>query len=291
MNACVGDCCLGPHANHLTHVKSHCDLGGKAENGLKLVAKALTLDRRDMLQHRSKGTIDDTMGKSCEADMGIRLLVEAALLKLLVTRPLDDAGPLAEKLQGLGHEAIVMPLLAIKPKDAVLIPDLPFQALCTSSANGLLCTADLSAFFQLPFFAIGPQSAAAARQLGFTHVSDKGGNVEGLVQYICKHAKPENGPLLYLSGSETTGDLEGKLKSHGFNVSRVIVYDAVPETVADIGQQVVAAGATEAALQLTHYCLSANVAAQLPKGWVRRVSPAPDEFGMLSMLDRSGEAE
>jgi uroporphyrinogen-III synthase len=159
-------------------------------------------------------------------------------MKLLVTRPLDDAGPLAEKLQGLGHEAIVMPLLAIKPKDAVEIPALPFQGLCTSSANGLLCKADLSAFYQLPFFAIGPQSAAAARHIGFTHVSDKGGNVEGLVQYICKHAKPENGPLLYLSGAETTGDLEGKLKSHGFSVSRVIVYDAVPETVADMGEQI-----------------------------------------------------
>jgi uroporphyrinogen-III synthase len=229
-----------------------------------------------------------------------------------VTRPVDDAGPLAEKLQGLGHEAVIVPLLAIAPKDSVEIPALPFQALCTTSANGLLCKADLSAFYQLPFFAIGPQSAAAARHMGFTHVSDKGGNVEGLVQYICKHAKPDAGPLLYLSGAETTGDLEGKLKAHKFTVARVIAYDAVPQIVPDLAGQIAGAEgvllysprsaklwcaqvskaqAGEAAADLMHYCLSANVAANLPKSWRRKTSRTPDENGMLLLLDRNAEAE
>jgi uroporphyrinogen-III synthase len=233
-------------------------------------------------------------------------------LRLLVTRPVDDAGPLAEKLQGLGHEAVIVPLLAIKPKATVEIPENPYQALCTTSANGLSCRADLSAFHHLHFFAIGPQSAAAARHAGFTHVSDKGGNVEGLVQYICRHAKPDGGPLLYLSGAETTGDLEGKLKAHGFSVARVVVYDAVPEAVPDLAQQIAGADgvllysprsaklwsaqvtdvkAVDAASKLTHYCLSANVAANLPKHWARRISPMPDENGMLSILDQTGEAE
>jgi uroporphyrinogen-III synthase len=233
-------------------------------------------------------------------------------MRLLVTRPVDDAGPLAEKLQTLGHEAVIVPLLAIAPKDAVEIPALPYQALCTTSANGLLCKADLSTYFQLPFYAIGPQSAAAARQMGFTHVSDKGGNVEGLVQYICKHAKPEAGPLLYLSGAETTGDLEGKLKAHKFSVTRVVVYVAVPQAVADLAEQISGADgvllysprsaklwcaevkeakAETAASELVHYCLSANVAANLPKAWNRKISKRPDEFGMLLLLDPNAEAE
>jgi uroporphyrinogen-III synthase len=233
-------------------------------------------------------------------------------MRLLVTRPVDDAGPLAEKLQVLGHEAVIVPLLAIAPKDSVEIPALPFQGVCTTSANGLLCKADLSAFYQLPFFAIGPQSAAAARHLGFTHVSDKGGNVEGLVQYICKHAKPENGPLLYLSGAETTGDLEGKLKAHKFGVARVVVYDAVPQVVSDLVEQIAGADgvllysprsaklwcghvseakAGAVAADLLHYCLSANVAANLPKSWRRKTSRTPDENGMLLLLDPNAEAE
>jgi uroporphyrinogen-III synthase len=233
-------------------------------------------------------------------------------LRLLVTRPLDDAGPLAEKLQVLGHEAVIVPLLAIAPKDSVEIPALAFQALCTTSANGLLCKADLSSYFQLPFFAIGPQSATTARHLGFTHVSDKGGNVEGLVQYICKHAKPDAGPLLYLSGAETTGDLEGKLKGHGFSVARTIVYDAVPQVVSDLAEQIAGADGVllysprsaklwcgrvseakvgDAAADLMHYCLSANVAANLPKSWQRKTSRTPDENGMLLLLDPNAEAE
>ena len=233
-------------------------------------------------------------------------------MRLLVTRPVDDAGPLAEKLQGLGHEAVIIPLLAVKPKDSVVIPELSYQALCTTSANGLLCGTDLSAYFHLPFHAIGPQSAAAARHVGFTHVSDKGGNVEGLVQYICKHAKPDAGPLLYLSGAETTGDLEGKLKAHGYSLARVVVYDAVPEAIPDLASQIAGAEGVllysprsaklwcaqitnakldNVAADLTHFCLSANVAANVPKAWDRRISKTPDEYGMLAMLDLASEAE
>lgn len=233
-------------------------------------------------------------------------------MKLLVTRPLDDAQPLAEKLESLGHEAIIVPLLKIEPRQDVVIPELPFQALCVSSANGLSIKADLGQFHHTPFFAVGPQSAREARRIGFDHVHDKGGNVEGLVRNICKCLKPANGPVLYLSGSETTGDLEGKLKAQGFAVSRVIAYDALPCNVDDLGgllqgadgvllysprtaklwvQQVRQAGLETVAASVTHFCLSANVAANLPQQWTKRLSNTPDENGMLSLLDQSGEAE
>lgn len=233
-------------------------------------------------------------------------------MKLLVTRPVEDAQPLAEKLEGLGHEAVIVPLLAIKPREDVVLPDSPFQALCVSSANGLTAKIDLSVFHHVPFFAIGPQSALEARRQGFDHVHDKGGNVEGLVRTICKNLKPEGGPVLYLSGSETTGDLEGKLKSQGFAVMRVIVYDALPCTVTELPPllgnadgvllysprttklwvaQVQIAGLEDHAKSLQHFCLSANVAANLPQGWAKRISRTPDENGMLTLLDQVNEAD
>jgi uroporphyrinogen-III synthase len=233
-------------------------------------------------------------------------------MKLLVTRPVEDAQPLAEKLEGLGHEAVIVPLLAINTRDDILLPDLPFQALCVSSANGLAAQADLSVYHHIPFFAIGPQSALEARRQGFDHVHDKGGSVEGLVRTICKCIKPEAGPILYLSGSETTGDLEGKLKTQGFTVSRVIVYDALPCKVAELPLllegadgvllysprttklwvvQVESAGLQERAKTLQHFCLSANVAANLPQGWAKRISATPDENGMLTLLDQAAEAD
>jgi uroporphyrinogen-III synthase len=233
-------------------------------------------------------------------------------MKLLVTRPVEDAQPLAEKLEGLGHEAVVVPLLAIQPRDAVVLPDGPFQALCVSSANGLAARLDLSIFHHIPFFAIGPQSALEARRQGFDHVHDKGGNVEGLVRTICKSLKPDDGTILYLSGSETTGDLEGKLKAAGFIVARAIVYDAQACVVDDLESllsgangvllysprttklwvaQVQKAGLEDRAKTLKHFCLSANVAANLPQAWAKRISRTPDENGMLTLLDQSAEAD
>ncbi len=233
-------------------------------------------------------------------------------MKLLVTRPLDDAQPLAEKLDALGHEAVVVPLLHILARDGIVIPDQSFQALCVSSANGLLAKTDLTRFHHTPFFAIGPQSALEARRQGFDHVHDRGGNVEGLVRTMCKALKPENGPILYLSGSETTGDLEGKLKAEGFTVARVIAYDAAPSVVTELPQilagadgvllysprtaklwvqQVQHAKLESQATAMTHFCLSANVAANLPQGWSKRCSRTPDENGMLTLLDQTDEAD
>jgi uroporphyrinogen-III synthase len=233
-------------------------------------------------------------------------------MKLLVTRPVDDAQPLAEKLEGLGHEAIILPLLQIVARDNIELPADTFQAVCVSSANGLSAKADLSRFHHTPFFAIGPQSAKEARRMGFDHVHDKGGNVEGLVRYICKTLKPADGPILYLSGSETTGDLEGKLKSQGFTVARVIVYDAQPCMIADLAQQlngadgvllysprsaklwanaVAQATCGAQAKSLQHFCLSANVAANVPKEWPRLTATTPDENGMLTLLDQVNEAD
>jgi uroporphyrinogen-III synthase len=233
-------------------------------------------------------------------------------MKLLVTRPLDDAQPLAEKLESLGHDVAIVPLLSITVRDGVEIPPYAFQALCVSSANGLAARADLTIFHHVPFFAIGPQSALEARRQGFDHVHDKGGNVEGLVRMMCKSLNPENGPVLYLSGSETTGDLEGKLKTQGFSVTRAIVYDALPCAVDNLSSlvagadgvllysprtaklwlaQVQAAGLSESVKVLKHFCLSANVAANLPQAWNRVLSSTPDENGMLTLLDQSSEAD
>jgi uroporphyrinogen-III synthase len=233
-------------------------------------------------------------------------------MKLLVTRPIEDATALAEKLEGMGHEAVIVPLLEIVPRGDVILPDINFQAVCVSSANGLNAKVDVSRFHHIPFFAIGPQSALEARRQGFDHVHDKGGNVEGLVQVICKNLKPSDGPILYLSGSETTGDLEGKLKAHGFNVSRVIGYDAQPRAVANLAvlvagadgvliysprttklwvAQVQAHGLADSVKNLKHFCLSANVAANLPQGWAKRISQTPNENGMLTLLDQNDEAD
>lgn len=229
-------------------------------------------------------------------------------MKLIITRPEEDAAPLAARLAGLGHEPVAVPLLAIAPRAGVEIPAAAYQAICFTSANAIRSAPGLAAMKALPAFGVGPQSAAAARSHGFTRASAHGGDVTELARYVIKHLKPEAGPLLYLSGAETSGDLAGILRKAGFSVERVITYDAMPCSLGphrtDISaaegvllysprtariwvHEIRAAGLEAIAAAMTHFCLSANVAASLPKEWPREISAAANEGAMLDLLEQA----
>lgn len=226
-------------------------------------------------------------------------------MRLIVTRPEEDAAALAEKLATLGHEAVMLPLIKIVPRTTVTVPDLPWAAICFTSANGPRAVPASEKHKQLTVYTVGPQSKAEAQHQGYNHVSAHGGDVNGLCHYITTHAKPDAGPILYLSGAETSGDLEGKLRHAGFTVHREIVYDALPAVPPNLTAEMSVAdgvllysprttlhwlsainrsGAHEAAAKLRHFCLSANVAAKLPNSLDIQIAETPDEGGMLALL-------
>jgi uroporphyrinogen-III synthase len=226
-------------------------------------------------------------------------------MKLIVTRPQPDASLLAAKLLKLGHDCTVMPLLEIVPRKTIAVPDVPFQAICLTSANGIIV---LPALRNTPVFAVGPQSAAAASAAGYTHVSHHGGDVDGLALSLSGILKAEEGPLLYLSGATVSGDLEGKLSAYGFDVRRIVTYDAIalpPRHLGDVlahhdGVLLYSprtaklwANAVESShpaphmQHITHYCLSANVAKALPQSWSTRIAESPTESALLAMFDKS----
>ena len=45
-------------------------------------------------------------------------------MRVAVTRPEEDAGPLTAKLEAMGHEVVMAPLMTIRPREDVSIPDL-----------------------------------------------------------------------------------------------------------------------------------------------------------------------
>ena len=232
-------------------------------------------------------------------------------MKLIVTRPQIDAVPLAITLEALGHSAIIAPLLDIVPRFSVSIPNLPYQAICATSANGLRCL-KTPLDLRILVLAVGEQSAAAARAQGFKNIEAEGGDVDGLVLHVTTKLKPGDGPLLYLSGAETSGDLEGQLNSRGYDVTRVITYDAVKCTLdnhlsaitSSDGvllyslrtaklwcQEIQRLGLNHVAEKLRHFCLSPHVAKALPQNWHRFVAKVPTEKSLLALLDLTGEAE
>jgi uroporphyrinogen-III synthase len=232
-------------------------------------------------------------------------------MRIAVTRPAEDAGPLKARLEALGHDVIVVPLLMILPRQDVPIPDRPWQAIVCTSANGIRSLSGHDHLKSVRMLTVGPQSLAAARRAGFARTEAHGGNVDGLAAFIRGSLDPAAGPILYLSGSETAGDLEAQLKVAHFDCERSILYDAVPAASfgpiasalrernvdavllysprsARIWRSLVEAEDLGEAAAVPHYlCLSPNVAAQLPPAWRLHVAATADDTAMMALLEQT----
>jgi uroporphyrinogen-III synthase len=146
----------------------------------------------------------------------------------LVTRPRDDAGPLVQALAARGFGALVEPLIDIRLQDGEPISLEGVQGLLATSANGVRALARRSDERRLPLWAVGDATARCAGDLGFVSISSAGGDVAALAALVERSAVAAAGPLVHVAGSETAGDLAGRLGSRGFAVRRLVLYKAVP---------------------------------------------------------------
>jgi uroporphyrinogen-III synthase len=98
--------------------------------------------------------------------------------------------------------------------------------------------------------AVGPATAAIARDLGFVNVAESPGEgVDGLAAHIRASIAAEKGILLHATGTETAGDLSGSLKPFGYRLRTEHVYDTHPaETLSGALATELAAGLVSAAM-------------------------------------------
>lgn len=240
-------------------------------------------------------------------------------MRILVTRPREDAAGLVAALTARGHEAVLEPLLAIVPRDPVDWPEghEQAQALLVSSANGVRAFARADARRDLPVYAVGDASAATARELGFRRVESAGGDVHDLAALARRRLDPAAGPLLHPAAAKPAGDLQGSLAADGFTVLRAVLYDAhpaqalspqgtraltagsidavtlySPRTAAAFAELVTAAGLQGNCVRLAALCLSAAVAAKIADIPWRTVVVArrPDQAALLEALDDLSQA-
>jgi uroporphyrinogen-III synthase len=152
-------------------------------------------------------------------------------MRLLNTRPLEDAASLTQALEALGHEVISAPLLMIEDVAAAL-PDLSdASSLLATSANGLRAFARQSDQRDIKVFAVGDATARTANDMGFGNVATASGDVAALANLVKAECQPSDGKLLHVAGTKVAGDLGGELQAAGYDVQRLVMYKA---TVAEV---------------------------------------------------------
>jgi uroporphyrinogen-III synthase len=235
-------------------------------------------------------------------------------MRVLVTRPADDGVATAERLRALGHEPLLAPLLTTHFLDRPVPALADVQAILATSANGVRAFARLSAERDLPLFAVGPQTAAAASAAGFRAVRNAQGDAAALARATADLARPETGALLHVCGEESSGLLMKDLSERGFEVRRALLYrvDAAPSLPA-AAASALALGTLDAALffsprsarvfaqlakdhdirRMIAVCISRAAAAALaPLSFAEfRIAARPDQCSLLACLAGRGARE
>ncbi len=149
-------------------------------------------------------------------------------MRVMVTRPEADAAPLAAELADRGHSMMIEPLLTIVAKPDAAVDLSGVQAIALTSANGARALAERTARRDLPVFAVGEATAAAARAAGFPAVESAGGDAVALAALIAARLDPGAGAVIHPAARHLAGDLQGRLEAEGFAVRRAVLYESVP---------------------------------------------------------------
>ncbi|BBK34599.1 uroporphyrinogen-III synthase [Stella humosa] len=235
-------------------------------------------------------------------------------MRVLLTRPEAESRALAAELAAAGILSVVAPVLRIEPVPEAAA-DLQqgldgARALLFTSAQAVAAFARLSARRDLPVFAVGPATAAAARDAGFAAVEGADGDGAALALLVAARLEPGAEPLVHPAGADVAGDLPGALEKAGFQLRRVVLYKAEavdglpaaardalragtldgvllfsPRTAARFAELVTSAGLAGSPSDIrlpVAYCLSPAVAAAATLPW--RAVRVADEANQPSLL-------
>lgn len=159
-------------------------------------------------------------------------------MRVLVTRPEPGGQRTAERLAGLGHDPVRMPLfetvVTATPDDLPPVGEIGGLIATSARAFTMFGRGGVSetVLAGVPVHTVGPATTQAARDAGFLHVDDAGGTAEALSQALIRLRQQgvtggeaigpviRRGPLVYLAGVPRTPVIETALKAHepGFRV-------------------------------------------------------------------------
>jgi len=242
-------------------------------------------------------------------------------MAVLVTRPHPDDETTAASLRARGFDVLRAPMLRFEPVAVHEDMNARYSAVIVTSANalrGIEPHLKGHRMLELPLFAVGEHTAAAARRAGFTHVVSANGDAANLRALVLASLKAKElkkaSTLLYLAGAELSRDLASELEESGFRVVtqttyKMIAVKSLPRETCDAfaANQVEAvlhysqrsarafldaaraAGVEISALAIPQCCISATVASVVRDAGATQVVVAatPDENALLEALERA----
>jgi len=235
-------------------------------------------------------------------------------LRVLVTRPEDDATALARLLGERGIDAVIEPLLAIEHEPPAALGLEGVQAVLMTSANGARAFAAATERRDLAVFAVGDATARAAAEAGFRTIENAAGDVDALADLVRERLDPDAGGLVHVAASGVAGDLGGALRASGFAYRREILYRArqatafseaahralrdhaldgalffSPRTARTFVSLVLGGRLCECCEVMVAFCLSAAVAGELAAlPWrAVRIAHRPDQRALVALVEDS----
>jgi len=235
-------------------------------------------------------------------------------MRILISRPQEDAARLAELLRARGHQPLCASLLSVRFFDG---PELTFEsvsAIVATSANGVRALARRTERRDLRIFTVGPQTADAAKKAGFEDVECADGDATTLAEKVLGWVEPEDGVLLHAASADTEGQLKTLLAEEGYTVDEMVLYEVVaihklpeiareaivhhaldaavvfsPRSAMALRDCILRAGLADACKTIAAICISPAAAAALEPLAFRTVIVAeqPNQAAMLDAVDRA----
>lgn len=233
-------------------------------------------------------------------------------MRILITRPQEDAARFADLLRARGHEPLCSSLLSVRFFDG---PELTFEnisAILATSANGMRAFARRTERRDLKILAVGPQTADAAHKAGFEDVECADGDASTLAEAVLGWVKPEEGVLLHAASADNEGQLKTLLAEEGYTVDVMVLYEVIavhklptaarealaaraldaavvfsPRSAMALRDCIQHAGLEEACKSIAAVCISKATAEVLQPLSFRKIAIAerPNQDAMLTAVD------
>lgn len=217
-------------------------------------------------------------------------------MRLLVVRPEPGAAATAAKLRALGHEPIVVPLLATEPLDWQPPASCPDAVIITSAAAVRQAGPAAAALQDVPLFCVGEATAAAARAAGWRDVAVGPGSLQGLLDQLAA-----NGPrhLLHLAGEDRTAvtipdaltiSVQTLYRARLLPLPMLVPVDGIllhsPRTARHVAAEWDRLGGRRDLVRL--FAISPLALAAAGPGWrAGHAAPSPDDAALLAMLAKA----